>query len=44
MLYFVHKYKISPTVMQLVSLELIYDIYWLIMLHVEVIYALRYTT
>jgi hypothetical protein len=28
MLYFVHKYRISPTVMQLVLLELVYDIYY----------------
>jgi hypothetical protein len=27
MLYFLHKYRITPTVMQLNSLELVYDIY-----------------
>jgi hypothetical protein len=27
MLYFLHKYRIAPTVMQLNSLELVYDIY-----------------
>jgi hypothetical protein len=27
MLYFVHKYRISPTPMQLGLLELVYDIY-----------------
>jgi hypothetical protein len=27
MLYFVHKYRIAPTIMQLDSLEPVYDIY-----------------
>jgi hypothetical protein len=27
MFYFLHKYRIPPTVIQLISLELIYDIY-----------------
>jgi hypothetical protein len=27
MLYFLHKYRIPPTAMQLNSLELVYDIY-----------------
>jgi hypothetical protein len=42
--YFFHKYRISPTIMQLVSLELVYDILILITLDVEDIYALWYTT
>jgi hypothetical protein len=28
MFYFLHKYRIPPTVMQLNALELVYDIYW----------------
>jgi hypothetical protein len=27
MLYFLHKYRIAPTAMQLNSLEIVYDIY-----------------
>jgi hypothetical protein len=41
MFYFLHKYKIAPTAMQLGSLEPGYDIQ--IMLHGVVIYAMRYT-
>jgi hypothetical protein len=26
--YFLHKYRIPPTAMQLNALELVYDIYW----------------
>jgi hypothetical protein len=47
MIYFVHKNKISITAIHLGSLQIIYDIYYiliLIMLHGEGIYALRYTT
>jgi hypothetical protein len=43
MLYFLHKYRIAPTVMQLGSLEPVYDIYIQIMLHSVVIYTMRYT-
>jgi hypothetical protein len=28
MLYFLYKYRVVPTTMQLNSLELVYDIYW----------------
>jgi hypothetical protein len=28
MFYFIHKYKIPPTAMQLNTLDLVYDIYW----------------
>jgi hypothetical protein len=28
MFYFLHKYRIPPTAMQLNALELVYDVYW----------------
>jgi hypothetical protein len=45
MLYFLHKYRIAPTTMQLGLLESVYDIYILILiiLHGVCIYAMWYT-
>jgi hypothetical protein len=43
MLNFLHKYRFSSTTIHLDLLEPIYDIFRLIIVHNEDIYALRYT-
>jgi hypothetical protein len=42
-LYFLHKYRIAPTAIQLNSLGLVYNILILIMLHSVGIYSIQYT-